>query len=261
MKVVFLGTSGYGETASRNTVSILLDDQILIDAGEGVTRRLLGRDCLGQLTHIFLTHGHMDHLLGLFPILWQYIVVDRREDPLVVTCPAYVEHAIRQILDLTYFPLHVQKFPLEFRGLDVESEISFDVPAPGYNVTGILMEHQPPCVGYRFTCNEGEDAGKTFAFTGDTRPTPAIVQLAQSADFFITECTFPSQSAEIAHQLNHMTPVDAAQVAFEAGCARLGLIHHPDYILDNREEVRAEISGIYSEGEIIFCEDNAEVTF
>jgi ribonuclease BN (tRNA processing enzyme) len=261
MKVSFLGTCGFGETATRNTVSILLDDHILIDAGEGVTRRLLKRGSLARLTHIFLTHGHLDHVLGLFPILWQSIIVDRREEPLVVTCPAYMEDAIKQILELMHFPLHIQRFPIEFQGLDVETETNFQISIPGYDVTGILMEHQPPCVGYRLTCKEGSDLGKTFAFTGDTRPNPSLVILGNKADLFVTECSFQTELSDIAHALNHMTPVDAAQAASKAECARMGLIHHPDYIIEHKPEVAAEVQEIYPTGELLFCEDYSEIEF
>ncbi len=259
MKVTFLGTSGYGETAKRNTVSILLDEHILIDAGEGVTRRLLKRNCAGRITHIFLTHGHMDHFIGLFPLLWQYIVVDRRTTPLTIICPLYVERAIKEILELTHFPLGFQKFHLDFQGLDLEGESEFHLAIPEYNITGIKLEHQPPCVGYRF--NQAEDIiqAKSFVFTGDTRPTDQIAKLASKADLLVTECSFPSNLAENAHRVNHLTPIDAAMAAKAADCARLGLIHHPDYLLNRKEEVIKEISAIFPPKQVIFCEDKLEI--
>ncbi len=259
MKVTFLGTSGYGETAARNTVSILLDNNILIDAGEGVTRRLLKRNCAGKITQIFLTHGHMDHFLGLFPLLWQYIVVDRRTTPLTIICPLYVEHAIEQILELTYFPLKFQKFPLEFHGLDLDRQGSFKLTLPDYEISALLLEHQPACVGYRFDKKEDGAQPKSFAFTGDTRPTDQITKLASEADLLVTECSFPSSLAQDAHRLNHLTVMDAASAAKTAGCARLGLIHYPDYLLDHKASVLKEISEKYPSQQVFFCEDKLEI--
>ena len=237
MKVAFLGTSGFGETPTRNTVAILLDDRILIDAGEGVTRRLLKRGGAEQIMHIVLTHGHMDHFIGLFPLLWQYLIVDRRQYPLDILCPTYVEEAIQQIIALTHFPPNMNDLPLRFHTIEVDSGELSTVNLSDYEITPILMQHSPPCVAYRFTVTHGVDTGKSFAFTGDSRPTEAMTRLAQNADLFVAECTFPEHLAEVAHRLNHLTPVDVAQVAKEAGCARLGLIHHPDYILEHKADV------------------------
>ncbi|OLS11988.1 MAG: ribonuclease Z [Promethearchaeota archaeon CR_4] len=259
MKVVFLGTSGYGETGKRNTVSILLNDHILVDAGEGVTRRLLKRICAKKITHVFLTHGHMDHLIGIFPLLWQYLVVDRRTEPLNIICPDYIERAIKQIFDLTYFPLSIQKFTLEFHPLDVDREKQFHVTIPNYEVDAIVLEHQPACVGYRFNQKYHNETGKSFVYTGDTQPTNQITTLALKTNLLVTDCSFPSALSEDAHRLNHMTPLDAARIAKDAECARLGFIHHPDYILDHKTEILAEISRIYPSNNVIFCEDKMEI--
>ena len=259
MKVVFLGTSGYGATLTRNTVSILLDDHILIDAGEGVTRRLLKRGCTGNITHVFLSHGHMDHLIGLFPLLWQFIVVEKRRSPLKITCPLYVEHAIKQILQLTSFPLAIKNFSLDFQGLDMDKESEFQVTIPGYKITGMALEHYPPCIGYRFNKFEDNSRVKSLAFTGDTGPTDKIAELAFQVDLLITECSFPSSYAQEAHRLHHLTPVDAGIAASAAGCARLGLIHHPDYLLEHKTDVIKEISKHYPENQIVFCEDKLEI--
>jgi ribonuclease Z len=261
MKVTFLGTSGYGETITRNTVSILLDDHILIDAGEGMTRRLLKRKRTQHISHIFLTHGHMDHFIGLFPLLWQYIVVDRRTTPLTIISPLYVERAIKQILELTNFPLGFQKFPLEFQGIDIGAYPDFHLNIPGYEITTAVVEHQPPCVAYRFNAVEKEGRAKSFVFTGDTHPTDQIAKLAFKADFLVTECSFPSSLAQDAHRLNHLTPIDAATIAKDAECARLGLIHHTDYLLDHKSEVLKEITGIYPWQQVVFCEDKLELIF
>ncbi len=260
MKVTFLGTSGFGETITRNTVSILLDDHILIDAGEGVTRRLLKKGCAGKITHVFLTHGHMDHFLGLFPLLWQYIVVDRRKIPLYIICPLYMERAIKQILELTHFPIGFQKFPLNYQGLDIDDESEFHFSIPEFTITAMRLEHQPPCVGYRFDTIGDKTHRKSFVFTGDTRPTRQIAQLASNADFLVTECSFPSSLADDAHRLNHLTPLDAAGAAKEANCARLGLIHTPDYLLERKPDVFKEILGTFPPQQVVFCEDKLEIT-
>lgn len=67
--LIFLGTSASAPSVSRNVSSTLLlyrEYRFLIDAGEGTQRQLL-KSGMGfrKLEHVLLTHGHLDHLLGL----------------------------------------------------------------------------------------------------------------------------------------------------------------------------------------------------
>ena len=65
MKLTVLGCSG-GIGSGRHTTCFLLDDDILIDAGTGITT--LSLEQLTKIDHLFLTHSHLDHVLGL-PLL------------------------------------------------------------------------------------------------------------------------------------------------------------------------------------------------
>ena len=65
MQVQVLGCSG-GIGDGRHTTSFLIDDDILLDAGSGVSR--LSRAALARIDHVFITHSHLDHILSL-PLL------------------------------------------------------------------------------------------------------------------------------------------------------------------------------------------------
>ena len=77
LDLLFLGTAGSAPTASRGTSSTLLrrgGDRLLVDCGEGTQRQLLRSDAgLTDLEHVFLTHLHADHVLGLPGIVaWRW---------------------------------------------------------------------------------------------------------------------------------------------------------------------------------------------
>ncbi len=68
LSVLFLGTAGSMPTVQRAPTSILVrrgGDRLLIDCGEGTQRQLLRSVGLPDVEHVFLTHFHADHFLGL----------------------------------------------------------------------------------------------------------------------------------------------------------------------------------------------------
>ncbi|MBU1666487.1 MAG: MBL fold metallo-hydrolase, partial [Gammaproteobacteria bacterium] len=86
MKINVLGCSG-GIGDGRHTTSFLIDDDILVDAGTGVTR--LTRAALAKVDHVFLTHSHLDHILCL-PLLLDSVAGERGH--------ALVLHALPEVL-------------------------------------------------------------------------------------------------------------------------------------------------------------------
>ena len=79
MKIRVLGCSG-GIGGSLRTTALLVDDDVLIDAGTGVGD--LSLESLARIDHIFVTHSHLDHVtsipflvvLGFSPILWTVVI-------------------------------------------------------------------------------------------------------------------------------------------------------------------------------------------
>jgi phosphoribosyl 1,2-cyclic phosphodiesterase len=70
MKITFLGVNSI-PTKDNNGHSILINDNILVDCAENTQRQLLTLNIKG-IDHIFLTHDHIDHLIGLPGVLLQY---------------------------------------------------------------------------------------------------------------------------------------------------------------------------------------------
>ena len=89
LSVLFLGTAGSVPTVQRAPASVLVrrgGDRVLIDCGEGTQRQLLRSVGLPDVEHIFLTHYHADHFLGL-PGMLKTFAMRGREVPLTVYGP------------------------------------------------------------------------------------------------------------------------------------------------------------------------------
>jgi ribonuclease BN (tRNA processing enzyme) len=211
MRVVFLGTNGWYDTETGNTVCTLVEAgpwRILLDAGNGI-RRLDGP--LGDREHpvqLFLSHFHLDHVAGLH-------VLGRFDFPggIVVRGQPGTTNALATLL--------AQPFTVPYRNLPYPVTISdltegtHQVP---YKVTCRYLPHASPCFGYRF-----ELEGQTIAYCTDTGPSPAVVELARNADLLIAESAMKPGQGSV--DWPHLDPGLAVDLAKAAGARRLALTH------------------------------------
>jgi len=198
MRIQVLGCSG-GIGDGRHTTSFLIDDDILLDAGSGVTT--LAREALRRIDHVFLTHTHLDHILSL-PLLLDS-VAGERDRPVLI-------HATDAVLDILKAHLFNWRIWPDFSGIPTEAS-PFMRYAPlreGETVTlgaraftAIPAHHVIPAVGYLL---RGTRA--SLLFSGDTASHDALWQVANdSADLahLLVECSFGDDQADIAEASKH----------------------------------------------------------
>jgi len=265
LDLVFLGTSASAPTASRGASATLLrrgGDRILVDCGEGTQRQLLRSDAgLVDLEHVFLTHLHADHVLGL-PGMLKTFSLRGREVPMTVYGPggtAALMRALGVVIGRLTYPFEV-----------VELRAGAVVERDDYRLEAFAVAHGRSSVGYalreddrpgrfdvaaadalgvpdgpsRGALQRGEVVsldggrvvhpedvlgpprrGRTIVLTGDTAPTPSVVEAAQGADVLVHEATFLVDERARARETDHSTTEDAAAVAREAGVHLLALTH------------------------------------
>lgn len=201
MKLTVLGCSG-GIGSGRHTTCYLIDDDILVDAGTGITR--LSLDQLANIDHIFLTHSHLDHVLGL-PLLLD-AVGDRRGMPVSV-------HALPETLDILSDHLFNWRLWPDFREIpDVSNPWVKFSPLPlgstvdlgGRAFTTLPAHHVVPACGYRITGESG-----SLVFTGDTTSSDALMHaLNDMSDLhdLIIETSFENELRDIAVASQHHWP-------------------------------------------------------
>ena len=222
MRVTFLGTNGWYDTETGNTVCTLVEAgpwKVLLDAGNGI-RRLDAP--LGDRDHparLFLSHFHLDHVAGLH-------VLGRFSFPggLVIHGQPGTTQVLSTLLAAPFtVPVRNLPFPVTISDLD---EGTHRLPFP---VTCRYLPHASPCFGYRFELD-----GRVLAYCTDTGPSPAITELARDADLLIAESALPPGQAS--EEWPHLNPETAIAFAREAGARRLALTHFDAWAYRTMEE-------------------------
>jgi ribonuclease Z len=284
-------------TTQRNPSAIHVEregDRLLFDCGEGTQRQMMRYGAGFDVEHVFLTHLHGDHVLGL-PGLAQTWDFNDRDAALSIHAPAGTRKRVEQLVGATgerpSYPVRVHQVQpgevalsrgeYEVRAFEVDHRTNavgyaiveddrkgrFDrqkaeeevglPPGPEYSKlhNGEAVEHD----GQRI---EPEDVvgdprpGRTIVYTGDTRPCNGVREAAAGADLLIHDSMFDDERHDRAVETAHSTAREAAEVARDAGVARLALTHISSrYAGGGWRDLEAEAEGILGEERVFVAED------
>ncbi|QLG60809.1 ribonuclease Z [Halorarum salinum] len=267
LRVTFLGTSGAVPTVERAPSALHVNregDELLFDCGEGTQRQMMRYGTGFGLSHVFVTHLHGDHVLGI-PGLVQSLDFNDREEALAIHGPPGSKRTLRQ---LVHAGGHDPSYPVR---VDEVRPGNVALAREEYQVRTFETDHRTTSMGFvlaeadrkgRFDREKAEEElgippgpaygrlhageavelgdgrvvqpeevvgpprpGRTVAYTGDTRPSEATVEAARDADLLIHDATFASEDADRARSTAHSTAAEAADVARRAGANRLALTH------------------------------------
>ncbi len=202
MKVRVLGCSG-GINQSVATTSFLVDDDILIDAGTGVSDLTLEE--MRRIKHIFITHSHLDHIASI-PLLADTLFDDLVGNPLIVhALPETIKAMQDHIFNWTIWPNftelpHKTNAVLKFEAAEAGTVVELS----GRQIEVISVNHAVPGVGY---CVESD--GRVFAFSGDTTSNEnfwATLNKHDSLDLLFVESAFSDKDIELAKVAFHYCP-------------------------------------------------------
>jgi ribonuclease Z len=274
--IVFLGTSQAVPTASRNHMSILLsykDENILVDCGEGTQRQFRkARINPGKVNRILITHWHGDHVLGLAG-LFQTLMLSGYKKHLDVYGPKGTQRFMDELMSPFIPVLKFKADVYEVSGGKVFETPDFVVeavplehgaPCNGYlfrekdklrinkdKISKLLIKPQDrekiselikgkdieiggkkiKSKDYTYT-----QQGKKIAFLFDTKVCKNAEKLAKGADLLISESTYSDEDKDLAIEHNHLTCVQAAQIAKKAKAKRL-ILTHISQRYENREGI------------------------
>lgn len=284
--LTFLGTSASVPSAERNHPALLLEaagKRMLIDCGEGTQRQLL-RSGAGfrRLDRILLTHGHLDHVLGI-PGLFSTLGLRQTSNvmtihggpdtlDLVIRMLAGLWGAGRAPIRVEFAPLSegqlidagdftIDCFPVRHRDTD-SFGFSFQSPArrhllsdrlsalgvPDGPMRGELAAGRPIIIEGGRTI-EPEDVlgppsgGKKLVVIGDTETTEGLSKHVADADLLVIEATFLDRDAPTARDYGHLTAAKAARFAAANNVQQLVLTHLSGRYED--DEILAEAAKIF----------------
>lgn len=202
MKIRVLGCSGGIGGVNLRTTSMLVDRDILVDAGTGVGDLSLAE--LTSIDHIFLTHSHLDHVASI-PFLVD-TVGDLRDAPLTVwalpeTIDALREHIFNWVIWPDFSEIPTPQAPrLVYRPLAIGEAIQLG----DRKFTVLPANHTVPAVGYAL---ESRDA--CLAYTGDTTAHPPLweaINRLQNLRYLVIETAFSDSEAVLAERSRHINP-------------------------------------------------------
>jgi ribonuclease BN (tRNA processing enzyme) len=252
-RLTVLGSCGAWPEPGRACSGFVVEFQgfrVVLDLGYGTLPRLLtllGSPVADGLGAVVITHRHPDHMVdlhGLFRARW-YGRPHAAPIPLLAA-----EGVLARVAEL------------EEAGEDDVRQVFDERPLPAssyeigpFQVESRLLPHWVPNCGVRLSA-----PGLTVAYTGDTGPDDALIELGRDADLFVVDATSRGQRDQHAAAppgpLLLLTAHEAGEFAAAAGARRLLLTHF--WPGNDRERSRAEALRVF-DGEVLIADEGVEV--
>jgi ribonuclease Z len=283
-ELVFLGTSASAPSVRRSLpAQVVKHDEyrFLIDCGEGTQRQIL-QSGIGfkRLNRILITHGHLDHILGLAGLLSTFLRWETIDEMEIYGG----KMALERIHDLLYGvvlrgatpPMPIHLIPLSagpfFEAEDLTVS-AFPVLHRGSDSLGYIFEEKgrrpflpekaeelgiPPgpwrrdlVAGKPVTLPDGRvidpesvlgsyKPGTRLVHIGDVGEVDSLVETCRNADGLVIEATYLEAEAEMARAFSHLTARQAAELARQAGVRKLFLTHISRRYREKDVQVEAE---------------------
>jgi ribonuclease Z len=268
-EITFLGTSASAPSVHRGLSALLIKHEeyrFLVDCGEGTQRQILRAGAgFKRLNQIFLTHGHLDHILGLAGLVSTFMRWDVLEEVDIYG----TQHTLDRVHDLL--------FGVVLRGYRGKAPVNLHAIKPGtffdtdrFSVTAFPVDHRgSSSLGYRFeersrrpflpekaealaippgpwrrdlVAGKGVELadgrkiepdqvlgeqrkGTSLVIVGDVGREKKLLPHIKDADAMVIEATYIEEEADLADRFGHITAARAAALAKEANIRDLYLTH------------------------------------
>ncbi len=268
-EILFLGTSASAPSIQRGLSGQIVshnEHRFLVDCGEGTQRQILqsGKG-FKRLTRALITHGHLDHILGLGGLLSTFLRWEAIEAFEVYASRGALERIRTLLYDVV---LRGKQPPMPLRLVEIRPGVVFE--AEDFTVTAFPVSHgRADSLGYVFEEKArrpflaekadalgvpfgperselvegreitlpggkriqpddvlgGWERGSKLVLVGDAGRTDNLLEVCREADAVVIESTYLDEEAEMANQFSHLTARMAADFALKANIKKLILTH------------------------------------
>jgi len=268
-EILFLGTSASAPSANRGLAGQIVSHneyRFLIDCGEGTQRQIL-QSGIGfkRITRILVTHGHLDHILGLGGLLSTLLRWEAIDELEIFGGRATLERVRTLLYDVV---LRGNQPPMPLKLTEIKPGLIFE--ADDFTVTAFPVTHKgPDCLGFIFeekarrpflaskadelgvpfgperrdlvagkevTLPDGKrispeevlgewEKGSKLVVVGDAGRTDNLIEVSRDADALVIESTYLDEEADMAKKYSHLTARMGAELAIKAGVKKLILTH------------------------------------
>ncbi len=217
MSATLLGTSGGMSSPHRASAGLVVEYKgktILFDCGDMTSVQMMKSNIkVTSLDHIFISHAHIDHYIGLPMLIMHHMMLSQREKPLVVHAPMAVIDAIKPIFE--NYPIK-SPFPVVFEPIhDIQLIGNGIIRVKSFRVAHSITD----CYGFSIS----NEIGQKIVYSGDTSPCDNILNEARGANILFHEGTFTSDYDK--NLYGHTTVKDAVSIGSYAQVYKLVLIH------------------------------------
>ena len=268
-EILFLGTSASAPSARRGLSAQIVSHneyRFLIDCGEGTQRQILQSGVgFKRLTRVLLTHGHLDHILGLGGLLSTFLRWEAIDELEIYGGRAALDRVHTLLYDVV---LRGNQPPMPLKMNEIKAGVFFE--AEDFTVAAFPVSHRgPDCLGFLFEEKArrpflsekadklgvpfgpvrselvagraiqladgrrvkpndvlgGFERGARLIVVGDAGKTGDLVTICKDADGLVIESTYLNEEADMARDFSHLTARQAAELAAKAGVKKLILTH------------------------------------
>jgi ribonuclease BN (tRNA processing enzyme) len=253
MKIKVLGCSGV-EGPGHRPPSFLLGGKIAFDAGS-LTDVLRTKDLL-KIEHIFITHSHLDHIMGIPFLSDQLMFSEESHKVNIIGIPAVIEAIRKNLLDGSIWPDFTTIPDTHEAILDLkELEPGRSMKVGVYKITPYKVNHPVPASGYLVE----DERKRRFFYTGDTGPSDSTWEEIGEKQIhcLIIDVSFPNHMEQIAVRTGHLTPrlLKKELLKMKFSPKRIYVIHiKPQYfkrVKKELEELEMENLALLYEGDVI----------
>ena len=259
-RILVLGTGGGITVNCYSTCFLLQKDEkcILVDTGSGNQVLNNIKDAginINQIHDLFISHKHIDHLLGIFPFLrkiFQEMRMNNYNGILNIYCDKEIKSIVDTFISSTFHEAHEKQYKEYVRYHFLENGQNLNIIDYDVEVLDLYSEE---CIQYGFKTKL--DNGKTIAFLGDVPCSVKNEVKIKNIDFVLHEAMCLEEEEPIikAREKNHSIVKEVAEKMQMLNVKNLVIWHTAENNLKDRKELYTKEAKEYFNGNVYVPND------